>query len=541
MENRLLFETLGTMVDCSRNAVPNLKALKKWIDLTASLGYNTLLLYTEDTYTVEGEPYFGYMRGRFTPDELREADRYAAGKGMVLMPCIQVLAHMNQLKRWSDYRSHFDVDDILLAGDERVYQLIDRMFAAVASCFSCKTVNIGMDEAHALGRGRYYDLHGDCDRTRLMLDHLSRVCEIGKKYGFRFQIWSDMFFRLVSGGEYYNGQAEFSDEVRALIPDNVTLAYWDYYHTDKRDYDAMIEAHDRLHPGTWFYGGLWTWTGFAPHNGFSMLSSKAALESCLEHGVRHVVMTLWGDGGAECSRFALLPSLFYVSELAKGNADEELIRQRFLERFGIPFDSFMQLDLIGTRTGDRNACCNQEKFLLYNDCFLGLLDSQVPSGAAEQYAGCADRLERLKDHPEWGYLFETQAALGRVLEKKADLGIRTHAAYRSRDPETLRALIADYEALDGKLRSFHAALRRQWLRDNKPQGFEVQDIRLGGLMQRVASCRERLTDLLEGRIGRIEELEEEQLEYRAGRDGQAAPTFNVWKEIVSPSVVAGQY
>ena len=128
-----------------------------------------------------------------------------------------------------------------------------------------------------------------------------------------------------------------------------------------------------------------------------------------------------------------------------------------------------------------------------------------------------------------------------MLEKKADLGIRTHAAYRSRDPELLRALIADYEALDGKLRSFHAALRRQWLRDNKPFGFEVQDIRLGGLMQRVISCRERLTDLLEGRIGRIEELEEEQLEYRAGRDGQPAPVFNVWKEIVSPSVVAGQY
>ena len=49
MDNSTPFRTFGTMLDCSRNAVPNLHTLKKWVDLTASLGYNTLLLYTEDT------------------------------------------------------------------------------------------------------------------------------------------------------------------------------------------------------------------------------------------------------------------------------------------------------------------------------------------------------------------------------------------------------------------------------------------------------------------------------------------------------------
>ena len=52
MDNSTPFRTFGTMLDCSRNAVPNLHTLKKWVDLTASLGYNTLLLYTEDTYEV---------------------------------------------------------------------------------------------------------------------------------------------------------------------------------------------------------------------------------------------------------------------------------------------------------------------------------------------------------------------------------------------------------------------------------------------------------------------------------------------------------
>ena len=89
MDNSTPFRTFGTMLDCSRNAVPNLHTLKKWVDLTASLGYNTLLLYTEDTYEVPDEPYFGYMRGRYSQAELRELDAYAKKQGMTIMPCIQ--------------------------------------------------------------------------------------------------------------------------------------------------------------------------------------------------------------------------------------------------------------------------------------------------------------------------------------------------------------------------------------------------------------------------------------------------------------------
>ena len=34
---------LGIMIDCSRNAVPNINALKKFIDITSSMGYKSLL------------------------------------------------------------------------------------------------------------------------------------------------------------------------------------------------------------------------------------------------------------------------------------------------------------------------------------------------------------------------------------------------------------------------------------------------------------------------------------------------------------------
>ena len=71
------FKHLGVMLDCSRNAVMNVASVKKYIDILEKLGYNTLMLYTEETYEVDNQPYFGYLRGRYTQKEMQEIDAYA--------------------------------------------------------------------------------------------------------------------------------------------------------------------------------------------------------------------------------------------------------------------------------------------------------------------------------------------------------------------------------------------------------------------------------------------------------------------------------
>ena len=42
-----------------------------------------------------------------------------------MIPNIQTLAHLNAITRWPAYAPHIDQKDILLVGDEVVYQLID--------------------------------------------------------------------------------------------------------------------------------------------------------------------------------------------------------------------------------------------------------------------------------------------------------------------------------------------------------------------------------------------------------------------------------
>ena len=70
------FDKIGLMLDCSRNAVPNVTTLKTLISLLSKMGYNRLQLYTEDTYEIKSRPYFGYLRGRYTGAELKEIDAY---------------------------------------------------------------------------------------------------------------------------------------------------------------------------------------------------------------------------------------------------------------------------------------------------------------------------------------------------------------------------------------------------------------------------------------------------------------------------------
>ena len=126
------FRHFGVMLDCSRDGVMKVSAVKQMIDCLHKMGYNTLELYTEDTYEIDGEPYFGYLRGRYTKAELKEIDAYAKSKGIELIPCIQTLAHYTALVRHIEYADIVDVNDILLIDEPKTYELIDKIFATIA-------------------------------------------------------------------------------------------------------------------------------------------------------------------------------------------------------------------------------------------------------------------------------------------------------------------------------------------------------------------------------------------------------------------------
>lgn len=500
------FQHLGVMLDCSRNAVFNLPSIKKYIDLLAKMGYNTLMLYTEDTYEVQNQPYFGYLRGRYSKEELRQIDTYCQKQGVELIACIQTLAHLDAAVRWPVYAAHTDFDNILLIGDERTYQLIDAMFATVEECFTSKRIHIGMDEAYMVGLGQYLQQHGYQNRFDVLKGHLDRVLELAHKHGLKPMMWSDMFFRIKNNGEYYTTNPDIiTPDVAASMPEGVLPVYWDYYTDDQRRYQCMLEAHKSFGRETWFAGGLWTWTGFMPHNEYSIRNNRAAISACRQCGVQNAFFTMWGDNGGETSFFSALPALYYTAQLAQGIDDEAEIRAGFEQLIGIPFDDFLLLDMPAITCGT-NA--NPDKYMLYNDYFAGIYDPIADEQDGQRYAALAKKAAALASHPEYGYLFAELEALCEVLAHKNDIGLRTRRAYQARNTAALAKLAAEYRLIAEKIELFYQRFHEVWMRDNKPYGFEIQDIRLGGLKARTIRCAERLQKLADGEIERIDELEE---------------------------------
>lgn len=102
------------------------------------------------------EPFFGYLRGRYSVSEVSDASRleplntracgrrvrtradgarmqmqaiaqHASDLGLELIPAIQVLGHLEQLLHWPAYSHVRDTPNVLLASeDDRAFQLLVR-------------------------------------------------------------------------------------------------------------------------------------------------------------------------------------------------------------------------------------------------------------------------------------------------------------------------------------------------------------------------------------------------------------------------------
>lgn len=215
-----------------------------------------------------------------------------------MIPCVQVLAHIKGIFRHWEYKEINDIDDILLVGDERTYRLIEHIFQTLAECFSSRRVNIGMDEAYLLGRGKFSDEHGFPKKFDILLSHLKKVSEIANKYGFHPMMWSDMFFRPVNDGDYYGknyGMNSVPENIRKKVPENIELVYWEYFQTESKYYDRMIERHKEFDKPFYYAGGVSCWTGFVPNNRYAIETLRAAVHSCQKYGEvrKRRKSTLW--------------------------------------------------------------------------------------------------------------------------------------------------------------------------------------------------------------------------------------------------------
>ena len=510
-----IFTLNGAMLDMSRNAVMKLDTVKFVMRKMALMGMNAFMLYTEDTYELEGYDYFGHMRGRYTREELVELDNYAKSLGLELIPCIQLLGHLGTHLRWNAATKYRDGTQTMLVGAEETYKIIDKMIRTVSECFSSKRIHVGMDETVDLGTGRSLHVNGYRPASQLYMEHLTRVCEIIKNYGLRPMMWSDMMMHFVSVGDVagrhgYDITLEHSEEMKKYFPEDIDQVFWDYYNDTEEFYRKNIENHRKyLGNCTLFAGGVWTWSGFAPLYKRSLGFTLPALDVCREQGVKEVVATVWNDG-AECNLILALAGLaWYADYTYKGYYDEESVKRCFSFATGENYDDFAMLERVEEPNGDLFALSRP---LLYDDPLISLAGKNLESlDTADFYKDLSAELSSLKVADEYAPAFDVICKLSSLFENKADFSTRLKRAYDCADKKTLAKMQSECDLIIKKLNKLRIAHRESWMKYNKPFGWEVFDIRYGGLIMRFETCRERLQEYLSGNLDKIDELDASRL------------------------------
>ncbi|MBQ7572770.1 MAG: beta-N-acetylhexosaminidase [Clostridia bacterium] len=523
------FDTCGVMVDVSRNAVLKVDTVKKLIVYMAKMGFNMMMLYTEDTYKMDKYPYFGYMRGAYTKEEIVEIVKYGEIFGIELVPCIQTLGHLEKTLRWKYADDIKDNDRVLLIDEEKTYELIEEMFKTSRECYHTDKIHIGMDEAQGVGLGNYLRKHGYTNQLELLTRHLNKVVSIAEKYGFKPMMWSDMFFRLTGNSdEYYehdDSDAGVFNSISDIMPENISMVYWDYYSIEKSLYDLNIARHKKLKREILFAGGVWTWSGLSPNYDKAFITTNAGLTSCRENGITNVIATMWGDDGAECSIFEALLSLQLYGEYNYADeVTEEGLSQMFEICTGYTSEEFgiFNIDDFGDMCEPHDALISKQAF--YNDVLMGLFDKNHSLlDLKTHYKDLLDKYEKAGAHGELAYLFEYQKQLLKVLYLKCDIGNRLYSAYAENAKEQMRQIADELIVIEQNINKLHGMLKDIWFKNNKPFGFEHLNYRMGGLCARIRFAAERINDYLNSKTDRIEELEEKRLWY----SGEETPFVHV--------------
>lgn len=536
------FKTNGIMLDVSRGVVPQVSYIKTIISHMALMGLNMLMLYTEDLYEVEGEPYFGYMRGRYTYDELKACDDYADMFGIEIIPCIQTLGHMEQFLQWPAAKKYADTEKVLLADDEAVYGLIEKMIVTVSKPFRSRRIHVGMDEAKDIGLGKYLSLHGFRNRFDIMNNHVAMVVEIAKKYGLQPMMWSDMYFELTTKTGVFYESEDVDQAVVDQIPKDMEFVYWDYYNQDKKFYVDFIRKHKKIGRTPIFAGGIWNWTNFGTDYDKTLKTTLPALEACREEGVTEVFATIW----TQCSESSFSNTLMGLQLYAEcGYAKEldmEKLKGRTLFCTGVSYDDFYSLTKLYQIPGEEVDFAeppNPSASLLWQDPMMGLYDAEMEGvEITKHYEECAKEYRRISEKSELHKtIFEVPAKLCEVLSVKGELGLRIKRAYDEKDVSALeKTAVEEIPELIVQVDCLRKLHRKYYMEVNKPFGFDKCDLPYGGVLVRLETAASRIKDYLNGTVEKLEELEEKRLPFDGTEPGKYALRWRKYDQIATPHI-----
>lgn len=289
----------GIMVDLSRGKVLTIETLKQMIVKSMCFGFNTMTIYIEDLLKIDEYEQYGYLRGKFSDQEIDDLVSFAKCLEYELVPAIQTLGHLEHFLRWDASAPIKGTEYVLKTDEEKSYDFIDAVIKKVTILFGTKVINIGMDEAFDLG---FWKPNTEIlDQKQIFLEHLNRVNEICEKYKVEnVKVWSDMLFSIHSNTDGENLYSNNFNTNISKVDENIELIYWNYWTKNKEEYSNILQIHKKFSNKVSMALAIHTSMNlFYDYN--QLVCTKEAIPACIENGINEVLFTMWYEDGGICN------------------------------------------------------------------------------------------------------------------------------------------------------------------------------------------------------------------------------------------------
>ena len=175
--------------------------------------------------------------------------------------------------------------------------------------------------------------------------------------------------------------------------------------------------------------------------------------------------------------------------------------------------------------------------LLYEDPLLPLFAADLPRNEeyVPYYEELAARFEKFAgENEEIRLQLTAYSLMAKALAAKCRWRMKAAEVVRAKDRAAALDLLPLADENIAALKDLRHAWYNQWMAVNKPFGFEVLDIRLGGTIARFETARDRMEAFGKGELEDIPELREEKLLFHTDANGDYV-CRNLRAHLVTPS------
>ena len=265
------YEMRAVQIDLARQ-IETVEAVKKFFDVAADAGMNTVLMYLEDRIKTKTYPYSPDEES-YSEEQIRELVAYAETLGLDLIPCVSPVGHTERFMRHPEMKHIAELRGKIAgayneAGVERylatcpklpeTLEFFDAYITEVASLFPSKFFHIGFDEIWDMG---YCELCKNDKIEDLYYGAVTHFHDLIKSLGKDTMIWDDML--------------EQFPWVMEKLPRDIVMCAWFYQYTEQypvarfstsRSYDIFRHFEKlgfRYLGSPWMRGSIDTLTAYA--------------------------------------------------------------------------------------------------------------------------------------------------------------------------------------------------------------------------------------------------------------------------------------